>query len=109
MAAIRHFVVTLTGSSQPLTTTQGIVGSSVYIQCLASNTHEVFLGGMNSAGIKLVSTTDYGVRLPPPDAAGNPAPPYPLDPWNKLITVQLSDIQVIGTASEKIVVYYLAP
>jgi hypothetical protein len=53
-----------------------------------------------------VSATDYAVRIPPPSAAGDPAPPFPLDPWNTGLQLPLYQLVLFGTNGEKVAVSY---
>lgn len=102
-----HFVTTFGAATQPLTTDRKIVGSQIYVQADEGNSNEFFIGGVNSAGTQAVSSTDYGTRIPAPDADGNPAAPYPIDPWNtKGLMLALNDVWVKGTNGEKVAVSY---
>lgn len=104
----KHFVVTFDGTSKPLTTDATIVAVDVTIQAGESNTHAAYLGGRNSTGTQVVTSSDYGIRIPPITAAGDPAPPYPLAAWNKATQINLSKIYAIGTSGEKLFISYWA-
>ena len=100
-----HFVLTLSGSSEPVTTTARLRGKAVTLQPGETNAGPVYVGGRNSAGAVTVSASNYGVRLPIA-AAGVPPPPYPVGPDIVDHLVVLSDIRVIGTAGDKLFVSY---
>jgi hypothetical protein len=104
----RHFVVTFTGASQPLTTDKTLEVYAATVQADAANGDEFFLGGRNSVGTYVVSSSDYGIRIPAPNAAGDPAPPYPLPPWEKALQINLSKVYVIGGSGQKCTISYWA-
>lgn len=102
---LHHFVLTMSGSAQPITTNKLLSGTYVSVQQDPANTHVTYIGGYNSGGTQVVSSSDYGIVLPAPSGGVAPAP-YPLDPWNKLSAILLNDIWVLGTAGEKLAITY---
>jgi len=107
---LRHLVVTLSAAAagQPLTTDRAIVGYYVSIQQAPANTGALFVGGFNSLGQQMASSTDYGITIPAP-VTGTPPPPYPIGNWHQAMQVCLNDIWVKGTTAEKVTVSYWAP
>jgi hypothetical protein len=98
----------LGAAAVPLTTNKALTGSSIRLQADAGNSAEIYVGGYSDVAKNLTaSATDFAVRIPAPNAAGDPAPPLPWDPWNKGIQLTLYDIWVFAASSgDKIAVSY---
>lgn len=105
---MHHLVVTFGASAtgQPLTTDKSIIGSQITIQAGPANANSMTIGGLDATGTLAVTAADYGINIPAA-AAGVPAPPYPLDPWNTLgLKLSLAHIYVKGTAAQTCTVTY---
>lgn len=102
-----HFVLTLTGSIQPLTTNYSVQGVALTLQPGAANVGAIFIGGVDALGVATITANNYGVRLPPA-TAGVPPPPYPVGPVTEEGDgiVPLESIRVLGTANDTLSVSY---
>ena len=101
--AIRHYVLTLNGSAQRLSsvltnTNPGGPNDEAFrfltLQSGKANTNDIFVGGST------VSATDYGMRLDPTDTI----PPIDMGHYDAG-PVKLSEIYVIGTNNEKLHIF----
>lgn len=93
--------VTFTGSAQRLSTDDDLTLDSIEFHPDPANTMPCYVG-FNSS----VTSSAYAVRLPAPDAQGEPPPPW-LKTFRDHHAVSLSDIYVIGTLDEKVHISYI--
>jgi hypothetical protein len=98
---VTHFVLTLNGSAQVLSTVTSVktgLLKQLILHTDAGNTHVIYVGGTGlSAAQAAVSSTDYGFRIEIPVSTVPPAPTI-----LEAINTSLADWQVIGTNGEKL-------
>lgn len=100
-ARINHYVLTLTGSAQLLSTVLGSSAEDIslrglWLQPNAANVNLIYLGGSTST----VTSSNYGVRLETPASS---IPPPPFNPGElDTAPMKLSDFYVLGTGPDKL-------
>lgn len=100
-ARVNHYVLTLTGSPQALSTVLGSVAEDIslrglWLQPNASNVNVIYLGGPTGT----VTSASYGVRLEAP-VAGIPHAPFNPGELDSA-PMKLSDFYALGTNAEKL-------
>lgn len=104
---IRHYVLTLDGTAQRLSSVlAGGAGAAndlpiraITLQPLGTNANPIYCGGHESGA---VTSSSYGWRLEAA-AAGVPPAPFILGEFSNA-PMKLSDLQVIGTNTEKLTI-----
>jgi hypothetical protein len=97
--AVAHYVLTLTGSAQALSTVSGATVDTVRtvsMQPGTANANPVYVGASG------VSSTVFGVRLEVPVTNIPPAPFMLGETQSQIGHFKLSDVYVIGTNAEKL-------
>lgn len=110
----KHYVLTLTGSAQPLDSVlpfysatqpyQEPTWSFLSLQGDGGNTHVIYVGGSVVCGNALTSS-NYGFRMEAPATSIPPAPNIVELPFGGGSTIKLSEFQVLGTNTEKLHVF----
>lgn len=97
--AVAHYVLTLSGSAQALSTITGATTRpirTVTLQPGTANTNPVYVGAST------LTSSDYGVRLEAPETSIPPAPLILADTQGLVGHFKLSDVYVLGTNNEKL-------
>lgn len=100
---IRHYVLTLTGSAQRLSSVLADMRDDLPVRAITlqpdgGNANPIYVGGYETGAL---SSSNYGFRLEI-GAAGVPPAPFVLDPANA--PMKLSDWYVLGTNTQKLTV-----